>query len=308
MSSGHAQGDIRKGQLLVHLSFRRGQLLQAAFSGKPGFSPSTSALYSQAVNQPPPVAQGYWLATKTGSVFAAGSAKSLGGIPTTLSNPVVGIAASAGGKGYWVVTADGTVAAFGNAKSHGDLPGAGVKASDIVAIAPTANGKGYWLVGGTGAFSPSVRQFPRLSAWRQKARGQHCRHGDVPERWGYVLVGSDGGVFAFGTSRFYGSLPSDHVRVNDVRAILASPSGKGYVLVGSDGGAFIFGSGVNFHGSLPAERVNVKDIVGIALTPDNNGYFMAGGNGSVYGFGDAKSQSMPAGLATHLPVAAIAGL
>ena len=302
---------VTSGQATCSFTYRYAgeQLVQAAFSGNSGFSPSTSALYSQTVSQPPPVAQGYWLATKTGSVFAAGSAKSLGGISTTLSNPVVGIAALAGGKGYWVVTADGTVAAFGEAKSHGDLPDAGVKVSDIVAIAPTANGKGYWLVGrdgglfafGNASFHGSV---PGVKRHVANIVGMVTS----PSGGGYVLVGSDGGVFAFGTSRFYGSLPTDHVRVSDVRAILASPSGKGYVLVGSDGGAFIFGSGVSFHGSLPADRVNVKDIVGIALTPDGNGYFMAGSNGSVYGFGDAKSQSIPAGLATHLPVTAIAGV
>jgi Bacterial Ig-like domain (group 3) len=284
------------------------QLLQAAFSGHSGFTPSTSALYTQMVAQPPPAAQGYWLATKTGGVFAVGSARSLGGISTPASDPMVGIAATADGKGYWVVTANGTVASFGDARSHGDLPGAGVKVPDIVAIAPTANGKGYWLVGRDGGLF---------------AFGNASFHGSVPgvkkgvsnivgiatsaTGGGYLLVGSDGSVFAFGTSRFYGSLPDDHVHVNDIRAILAAPGGKGYVLVGSDGGAFIFGNGVDFHGSLPAERTNVDDIVGIALTPDGNGYFMAGGNGSVYGFGDAKAQPTPTGLATHLPVVAIAG-
>ena len=54
-------------------------LVQAAFSGRPGFTPSTSVLYSQVVARPVAVAQGYWLATKTGHVFAAGAAKSLGG-------------------------------------------------------------------------------------------------------------------------------------------------------------------------------------------------------------------------------------
>ncbi len=284
-------------------------LVQAAFSGRPGFTPSTSVLYSQLVVKPTPVAQGYWLATKSGQIFGVGAARSLGSISTTPDDPVVGISASPGARGYWVVTANGTVGAFGGATSHGDLPKDKVKVSDIVAIAPTASGAGYWLVGRDGGLF---------------AFGNASYHGSVPEvkkqvsdivgmvaspgGRGYLLVGADGGVFAFGTSHFYGSLPALHTRVDDVRAILPSPAGTGYILVGSDGGAFLFGRGVSFHGSLPGEKYHVTDIIGLALTPDNGGYFMAGANGAVYGFGDAKVQPAPVGLGSHLPVVAIAGV
>jgi Bacterial Ig-like domain (group 3) len=298
-----------KAKCSVTYSVAGENLVQAAYSGRAGFSPSTSGLFSQMVTKPAPLAQGYWLATKTGHVFAAGAARSFGGISTTAANPLVGISTAPGGRGYWVVTANGAVAAFGGATSYGDLPKDNVKASDIVAIAPTANGGGYWLVGRDGGLF---------------AFGDAAFHGSVPEvkkqvsdivgmvaspgGRGYLLVGSDGGVFAFGASHFYGSLPAEHVKVHDVRAILPSSRGTGYVLVAADGGAFFFGSGVSFHGSLPEERSHVSDIVGIALTPDDGGYFMAGANGSVYGFGDAKVQPAPAGLAGHLPVVAIAGI
>jgi hypothetical protein len=92
-----------------------------------------------------------------------------------------------------------------------------------------------------------------------------------------------------------------------IRAILPSSTGRGYILVGADGGAFSFGSGAKFHGSLPGEGVKVADIVGIALSPDNAGYLMAGSDGMVYGFGDAQVSGEPAGVASNLPVAAIAG-
>ncbi len=128
-----------------------------------------------------------------------------------------------------------------------------------------------------------------------------------PSGAGYLLVGADGGVFAFGSARFYGSLPGIKVHVHDIRAILPSSAGTGYVLVGRDGGAFVFGKGVDFHGSLPAEGVTASDIVGIALTPDNGGYFMAASDGSVFGFGDAKPFAVPTGLMRHLPVVAVAG-
>jgi hypothetical protein len=77
--------------------------------------------------------------------------------------------------------------------------------------------------------------------------------------------------------------------------------------VGADGGAFNFGSGAKFHGSLPGEGIRVANIVGLALSPDNDGYLMAGSSGKVYGFGDAQVGAIPAGVASNLPVAAIAG-
>lgn len=284
-------------------------LVQAAYSGHAGFTPSTSALYSQRVVKPAPLPQGYWLATRNGRVFGAGAAKSLGGIETTPADPVVGISAAPRGGGYWVVTANGTVAAFGRAAFYGDLPRDKVKVSDIVALTPTPNGAGYWLVGRDGGLF---------------AFGNASYHGSVPAAKmhvsdivgmvvspggrGYLLVGADGGVFRFGTSHFYGSLPALHVKVHDVRAILPAPAGNGYLLVGADGGAFLFGHGVGFFGSLPGEKHHVADIVGMAFGPDDKGYFMAGANGAVYGFGDAKVQRAPEGLGAHLPVVAIAGL
>ncbi len=129
----------------------------------------------------------------------------------------------------------------------------------------------------------------------------------TPSGQGYLLVGSDGGVFTFGSTRFYGSLPGLGKHVRDIRAILPSSTGLGYILVGADGGAFNFGTGAKFHGSLPGEHVSVSDIGGIALTPDDAGYGMAGTDGHVYGFGDAQVWAEPGALASNLPVAAIAG-
>ncbi len=151
----------------------------------------------------------------------------------------------------------------------------------------------------------------RPGRWRARQRywrERRCCGADVAKALalggpGYLLVGSDGGVFTFGTTCFYGSLPGIGKQVHDIRAILPSPTGRGYILFGADGGAFNFGTGAKFHGSLPGEGVKVSDIVGIALTPDNGGYYMAG----TYGFGDAHPFGEPSALASNLPVAAIAG-
>ena len=122
-----------------------------------------------------------------------------------------------------------------------------------------------------------------------------------------MIVGSDGGVFSFGSASFDGSLPGLGVHVDDIRAIMPSVTGGGYVLVGTDGGAFVFGTGAQFEGSLPGKGISVDDVVGIALTGDGDGYYMAGANGSVYTFGDALPLPAPTGLASNLPIVAIAG-
>ena len=127
-----------------------------------------------------------------------------------------------------------------------------------------------------------------------------------PSHWAalrYLLVGSYGGVFTFGATRFYGSLPGYRQPRARHPGHPASSTGRGYILVGADGDAFNFGTGAKFHGSLPGEGVKVSDIVGIALTPDNGGYYVAGTDGHAYGFGDAHPFGEPSALASNLPVA-----
>ena len=59
---------------------------------------------------------GYWLVSEEGKVYAFGDAPDLGGLSnSTLSAPVVEIAASPSGNGYYLTTAMGKVYAFGDA-------------------------------------------------------------------------------------------------------------------------------------------------------------------------------------------------
>jgi hypothetical protein len=282
------------------------QGVQAFYSGEALSGPSGSAIYAEVINLP---GAGYWLATGNGQVFGTGAAQSLGGVATSATTgAVVGIAATPSAKGYWVVTANGGVSALGDARFYGDLPDLGKHVTDIVAIAPTTDGLGYYLVGADGGFFTFGD-----AKFHGSLPGIHVRVKDVvgmvatPGGGGYLLVGSDGGVFTFGATHFYGSLPGLGKHVHDIRAILPSSTGQGYILVGADGGAFNFGSGAKFHGSLPGEGIRVADIVGLALSPDDGGYLMAGSDGRVYGFGDAQAGGIPAGVASNLPVAAIAG-
>ena len=258
--------------------------------------------------------EGYWLAVSSGGVYGAGSAASLGGVASSVAtptNPVVGIAGTPDGGGYVVATANGTVKAFGDAKFYGDLPSMHIHPNlPVVAIADTADGGGYWLLASDGGFFAFGN-----AKYRGSVPGLGQKVSDVvameasPVGIGYWMAAGDGTVWNFGSAGFYGDLPSLHVRPNrPVVAMLPSTTGKGYVLVASDGGTFKFGSGVHFYGSLPGIGVKVTDVIGLALTPDDGGYFIAATNGLVWGFGDATAQPTPAGLDSHLPVVAIAGV
>jgi hypothetical protein len=101
----------------------------------------------------------------------------------------------------------------------------------------------------------------------------------------YWLVGSDGGVFSFGDTHFYGSLGGEHLNAPIV-GIAATPDGKGYWLVASDGGVFSFGD-AHFYGSLGGDHLNAP-ISGIAATPGGGGYYLSGQDGGIFSFGDAS--------------------
>ena len=113
---------------------------------------------------------------------------------------------------------------------------------------------------------------------------------------GYWLLGSDGGIFTFGSAPFYGSMGA--IKLNSpVVGITPTAKAGGYWLVGSDGGLFSFG-GAAFYGSLPGEGFNPAGsglphslnapIVGIAPTADDGGYVMVASDGGVFTFGDAR--------------------
>src|SRR5438552_1577116 len=65
---------------------------------------------------------------------------------------------------------------------------------------------------------------------------------------GYWFVASDGGLFAFGDAKFYGSTGSSALR-SSVVGIAASKTGKGYWFVTNDGSVYPFGD-AGFYGSM----------------------------------------------------------
>ena len=113
---------------------------------------------------------------------------------------------------------------------------------------------------------------------------------------GYWLVGSDGGIFTFGSAQFYGSTGSLRLQRPVVGIVPAADKG-GYWLDASDGGVFAFGDS-GFYGSIPglglhpagsglANSLNAP-IVGMVPSADGGGYFMVASDGGVFAFGDAK--------------------
>lgn len=108
----------------------------------------------------------------------------------------------------------------------------------------------------------------------------------TPTGAGYIVVGTDGGVFTFGDAMYFGSLPEIGVVPNSpIVAAAVSPSGGGYTLVGSDGGVYTFGD-ARFAGSLGGVHLN-GPIEDMAVTPAGDGYWLSSTDGGVFAFGAA---------------------
>lgn len=119
---------------------------------------------------------------------------------------------------------------------------------------------------------------------------------------GYWLDASDGGVFAFGDSRYYGSVPglglhpAGSGQPNSLDApivgMVPSADGGGYFMVASDGGVFAFGD-ARFAGSCPG--IGGCSGAAVAVMPDasGNGYWLVTQTGHVYAFGDAPYYGAP---------------
>ena len=119
---------------------------------------------------------------------------------------------------------------------------------------------------------------------------------------GYWLVASDGGVFAFGDAKFFGS--AGGIRLNrPVNGISATPSSQGYWIVASDGGIFAFGD-AEFKGSTGAITLNAP-IVGMASTPTGEGYWLVASDGGVFAFGDAAFHGSTGDIRLNSPIVSI---
>jgi hypothetical protein len=82
----------------------------------------------------------------------------------------------------------------------------------------------------------------------------------TPDGAGYWLVAGDGGIFAYGDAKFYGSTGAIHLAA-PITAMASMPDGNGYWFSASDGGLFNYGS-APFYGSSVGQPIG--PVVGMA--------------------------------------------
>ena len=142
------------------------------------------------------------------------------------------------------------------------------------------------------------------------AAGPRCSYGTNPPATrsaqagaGYWLLGSDGGVFGFGSAQFHGS--TGDIKLNQpIVGMAATPTGGGYWLVAKDGGIFAFGDAA-FYGSTGALKLN-RPIVAMAATPTGRGYWLVASDGGIFAFGDAAFVGSTGGITLNKPIVGMA--
>jgi hypothetical protein len=126
--------------------------------------------------------------------------------------------------------------------------------------------------------------------------------GEAPE--GYRMVGSDGGVFAFGSASIRGSMGGRPLAA-PVVASASDPPTVGYWEAASDGGIFAFGA--PFLGSMGGRHL-AAPVVGMAATPDGGGYWLVASDGGIFAFGDAQYFGSMGGTPLARPVVGMAAM
>jgi len=244
--------------------------------------PATTAASVRAAVPAPYVEQGYWVVTTDGSVFNYGSALNFGG--GSGPGKAVWLTATPSGMGYWIPTFGGVVHVFGDAPFLGDAGKLRLNAGIQSMASTSASGTGW--SGATAASSTTDRPVLRVHRIEE---AQQAIVGLAPtaDGAGYWLVGSDGGIFSFGTRASSGR-PAPPSSNKPIVGMVPTHSGQGYWLVASDGGVFAFGD-AGFVGSAASIALN-KPIVGLDSTPTGLGYWMAASDGGVFNFGDATFQ------------------
>lgn len=105
-----------------------------------------------------------------------------------------------------------------------------------------------------------------------------------PGGGGYWMVGSDGGIYNYGTAGHFGT-PAGLTLRSPVVDMAPTPSGNGYWLAAADGGVFNYGD-AGFAGSLAGKPLN-RPVVAVASSPTGAGYYLVANDGGVAVFGDA---------------------
>jgi hypothetical protein len=119
---------------------------------------------------------------------------------------------------------------------------------------------------------------------------------------GYWLVARDGGVFAYESAPYLGSMGGKTLNA-PMAGIVGTHDGQGYWLVAADGGVFAFGSAL-YLGSMGGKPLDAP-MVGIARTPDSQGYWLVAADGGVFAYGAAIYFGSTGGQALQAPIVAL---
>ncbi len=245
-------------------------------------------------------ARGYWMFAADGGIFSFGAAEFHG---TTLNSTadLAGMAPTPSGGGYWLVDNDGDVFPHGDAVDFGS-PASEV--DDIATFAVRPQADGYWMASRTGTVE-AFGQAPRLESVAVPPTERIVTMAATSTGAGSWLAAVDGGVFALGDARFFGSMGG--VRLNlPVVGMAPTPSGAGYWLVAADGGIFSFGD-AGFYGSTGGMPLN-RPVVGMAATPSGKGYWLVAADGGIFSFGDAAFFGSMGGTRLNHPVMGMAAV
>lgn len=231
-------------------------------------------------------------------------------VATTFMTSPAGALTSSGG-GYWLYSNDGGIFAYGDAPFLGRpnvrymaLPPQDVwfepweMSAPVVDMAIKPTGDGYWALA---VAEYAVESVPdQVHAYGTAIDfGSPLEQGiqvpselvgiaSTPTGNGYWLVARNGGVYAYGDARFYGSASNINL-AGEMKGIVPTPTGKGYWLWAEDGGVFAYGD-AKFLGSWAGERVDAGSwgAVGFDVSPTGAGYWQLLVNGQVRNYGSAR--------------------
>jgi hypothetical protein len=196
-----------------------------------------------------------------------------------------------------------------------DLSGP-VLLSHVNALAVGQLGAGKWVVVSTGfdnqrngwteAFTiptPTSAPWPMLGKNPLHLGADAVGITPVTCNSGYRLMASDGGVFSYGSSAFYGS--TGGLRLNQpIVGGVPTAADKGYWFVARDGGIFNYGDAA-FYGSTGSIHLN-QPIVGMAATQSGKGYWLVAADGGIFNYGDAKFYGSTGSIHLNQPIVGMA--
>ncbi|MFJ4478856.1 CHAP domain-containing protein [Streptomyces xanthochromogenes] len=106
---------------------------------------------------------------------------------------------------------------------------------------------------------------------------------------GYVPIGTDGAVYAYGSTAYHGN-PTGFT--GGIVGIAVTADGQGYVAISSAGQVYAYGT-VAYRGNPTGFS---GSIVGIAVTGDGQGYIAMSSYGQTYAYGTVVSRGNPSGF------------